>query len=135
MIFLLKKSKSLPLQGSILMSASVNEGMMVAGRILLGIGGGTCTVVVPMYLNEISPAKYRGAIGVLTQLAFCVGLSISQILGLFLSYVPGWRWLVSVGALVSLIQMALLPFCVQSPKVLSFVFFFFSTSILVVCSQ
>ena len=55
------------------MSLSINSAMLVAARILVGMGGGVATVVVPMYLNEISPTNYRGAIGVLSQLAFTVG--------------------------------------------------------------
>ncbi len=54
-------------------SLAADESMMVIGRIILGIGGGVSTVVVPLYLNEISPSNYRGAVGVLHQLSITIG--------------------------------------------------------------
>lgn len=99
------------------MSFAIHEAMLIVGRIIIGIGAGVCTVVVPVYLNEISPPKLRGSIGVLAQLSFAIGMLISMIVGLFLSFVPGWRWLVGLGIAISLLQLSILPFAVQSPKV------------------
>ena len=106
-----------PLQGSLIMSFAVNEAMLIVGRIILGIGAGVATVVAPVYFNEISPAKLRGTVGVLCQIAFTFGMLVSMIAGLFLSFVPGWRWLVGLGIAISLLQLCLLPFAVQTPKV------------------
>jgi len=71
---------------------------------------------VPMYVGEVSPSKYRGGLGVLMQLSITLGISVSQIVGLGLSTVPGWRWLVGLTTSVALLQLILMPFCVQSPR-------------------
>ena len=99
------------------MGFAVSEEMLVVARVIVGIGCGISTVVVPMYLGEISPTNYRGAIGVLTQLAVTMGICLSQLLGLVLSYVPGWRWLVAMTFFFCIVQILLIPFLVQTPRV------------------
>ena len=37
------------------------------------------TGIVPMYIGEISPKEWRGAIGVLNQLLITVGILIAQV--------------------------------------------------------
>ena len=43
---------------------------------------GINTVLVPLYITEISPVKLRGAVGVLHQLATTISVLIAQILGI-----------------------------------------------------
>jgi len=99
------------------MGFAVNEAMLIAARIIVGVGCGISTVVVPMFLGEISPTNYRGAIGVLLQLSVTVGIMVSQLIGLALSYVPGWRWLVSLTFFFCIVQIVFLPFLTQTPRV------------------
>jgi len=102
--------------GSLLMMFAVSTEMLLVARIIIGIGAGISTVIVPMYVGEVSPSKYRGGLGVLMQLSITLGISVSQIVGLGLSTVPGWRWLVGLTTFVALLQLILMPFCVQSPR-------------------
>ncbi len=49
----------------------------------------TCVVglssgLVPLYIGEISPVKYRGAMGALHQLAIVIGILISQVSAAFI---------------------------------------------------
>ncbi|KAG0225454.1 sugar transporter [Mortierella sp. GBAus27b] len=104
------------LVGSALMGcASTYMGMLV-GRFLVGIGCGAATVIVPMYLAEVSPPELRGSLGVMNQLGVVVGILFSQVLGLYLSTPTGWRIILLTGAVFSVLQVFLLPFCVESPK-------------------
>ena len=43
---------------------------------------GIDTVVVPMYLSEISPTRLRGAFGTLNQFGVVFGMLVAYILGL-----------------------------------------------------
>ena len=49
--------------GSLAMGLASSYGSMILGRFLIGIGCGSVTVIVPMYLAEISPAELRGTLG------------------------------------------------------------------------
>ena len=56
--------------------------LMLGGRVLAGCASGATTVVVPIYLGEISPPHLRGALGVMFQLACVAALLTAQVLGL-----------------------------------------------------
>jgi MFS family permease len=47
--------------GAILQTAAVNAGMMIAARIITGVGNGMNTATIPVYQAELSPPKNRGA--------------------------------------------------------------------------
>ncbi|XP_064103535.1 solute carrier family 2, facilitated glucose transporter member 4-like isoform X2 [Macrobrachium nipponense] len=70
--------------------------------------------LMPMYLSEVAPAALRGVMAVLLPSAMCLGLLLSQILGL--EYIMGtrecWPYLVGgfgVPVLVALLLQPLLP--------------------------
>jgi len=88
---------------------------LIIGRFLIGLGCGFFTLAVPMYLAEISPIPLRGAIMTFHQLGVVFGILLSQILGMFLSYAPGWRILFALTAALSIIQLIVFPFCPESP--------------------
>ncbi|GES85852.1 general substrate transporter [Rhizophagus clarus] len=75
--------------GPIIMGFGNSYFVLVIGRLIVGIGCGVTSVVVPMYLAEISPIEYRGVFGVMNQLGIVI---------------------------VSIIQSILLGFSVESPK-------------------
>ena len=43
---------------------------------------GLATLVVPMYISEISPTNQRGTLGVLNQVGITSGIFISQVIAL-----------------------------------------------------
>lgn len=99
--------------GSLLMALAPTVPLLMGGRFLAGVGGGMVTVVVPTYIAECVPKSTRGLFGTLNQLAIVVGILASQITGMVL---PSWRWILMVGGAVSLLQVVLLLFCVESPR-------------------
>ncbi|KAM9324097.1 solute carrier family 2, facilitated glucose transporter member 3-like [Gastrophryne carolinensis] len=94
--------------------------MMIIGRFIIGIFCGFCTGLVPMYIGEVAPTVYRGALGTLNQLGIVIGILIAQIFGLhaILGSVTFWPLLMGITCLLSIIQCALLPFCPESPRFL-----------------
>lgn len=62
------------LAGAALGGAAANVYMLLLGRILLGIGVGFTNQAIPLYLSEMAPPKYRGAINNGFQL--CVGIGV-----------------------------------------------------------
>ncbi|KAF8928134.1 sugar transporter [Dissophora ornata] len=105
--------------GSLVMGCASTYWAMLAGRFVLGIGCGAVTVIVPMFLAEVSPPELRGSLGVMNQLGIVVGILFSQVLGLYFSTPSGWRIILITGVVLSVLQFFLLPFCVESPRFLA----------------
>ncbi|KAG0046400.1 hypothetical protein BGZ83_008435 [Gryganskiella cystojenkinii] len=105
--------------GSLIMGAASTFEALLLGRLLIGVGCGAVTVIVPMYIAEISPPELRGSLGVMNQLGIVVGILFSQVLGLYFSSAWNWRVILLSGAGLSLTQLLLLPLCVESPRYLS----------------
>jgi SP family facilitated glucose transporter-like MFS transporter 3 len=94
---------------------AANFTMLTLGRFLIGSGCGGATVVVPLYLGEISPAHLRGSIGSMNQFAMVIGILIANILGNPLGTVDTWRYLLGLVLLPALFQIFLSPFLLESP--------------------
>ncbi|CAN7012394.1 unnamed protein product [Brassica rapa subsp. trilocularis] len=60
------------LAGSALGGSAQNVAMLIIARLLLGVGVGFANQLVPLYLSEMAPARYRGAISNGFQL--CIGI-------------------------------------------------------------
>ncbi|KAF9357577.1 hypothetical protein BGX26_003473 [Mortierella sp. AD094] len=104
--------------GSIVMGCASSYTAMLVGRFFIGVGCGAVTVIVPMYLAEISPPELRGSLGVMNQLGIVVGILFAQVLGLYLSTPTAWRIILLSGMALSVLQVLMLPFCVESPRFL-----------------
>ncbi|CAG8592778.1 145_t:CDS:2 [Paraglomus occultum] len=105
--------------GALIMGFASTIAGLVIGRIVVGIGSGVATVVVPTYLAEIAPTEYRGTFGVMNQLGVVLGILFSQVLGLYFSTIPGWRIILLAGSATAVVQAILLNFIVESPKYLA----------------
>ncbi|GIZ40989.1 hypothetical protein CKM354_000430800 [Cercospora kikuchii] len=106
--------------GPLFEAAAPNIGVMAFGRLVAGVGAGGATVVVPIYISEISPPDKRGFFGAFTQILTNCGILITQGLGLFLSRGQGWRIILGVGGAIALAQMVGLVLGGQeSPKYLA----------------
>ncbi|XP_064401710.1 solute carrier family 2, facilitated glucose transporter member 3-like [Halichondria panicea] len=108
----------------LLQSFAIHPFMFIAGRIVVGINSGINSVVVPLYISEISPVSMRGSLGVCHQMAITTTILLSEILGLNIalgrpdSEFYGWRVLFAFPLLFSVFQLVTLPFCPESPKYL-----------------
>ncbi|XP_060922361.1 solute carrier family 2, facilitated glucose transporter member 1-like isoform X1 [Limanda limanda] len=94
--------------------------MMILGRFVIGAYCGLASGLTPMYVGEIAPTSLRGALGTLHQLAIVTGILIAQVLGLE-SLLGGehlWPVLLGLTVVPTVLQMALLPFCPESPRFL-----------------
>ncbi|KAL1022234.1 hypothetical protein UPYG_G00024030 [Umbra pygmaea] len=94
--------------------------MVIAGRCVMGFYCGLSSGLVPMYIGEIAPMAYRGALGTLHQLAIVTGILLSQVLGLdfLLGNAYYWPVLLGLSGAPAVLQSLLLPFCPESPRFL-----------------
>jgi MFS family permease len=86
-------------------AAAPSIGVLTFGRFLSGVGAGGATVVVPIYISEISPPSKRGFFGAFTQILTNCGILIAQVLGLFLSKGQLWRIILGVGGVIAALQV------------------------------
>ncbi|KAK4491688.1 hypothetical protein RD792_002454 [Penstemon davidsonii] len=72
--------------------------MLIVGRILLGFGIGFANQSVPLYLSEMAPYKYRGALNIGFQLSCTIGILVANVLNYGFSKIKGgWGWRLSLG--------------------------------------
>ncbi|XP_037603131.1 solute carrier family 2, facilitated glucose transporter member 2 isoform X1 [Sebastes umbrosus] len=94
--------------------------MVISGRAVMGFYCGLTSGLVPMYIGEIAPKAYRGALGTLHQLAIVTGILISMVIGL--DFVLGndnmWPLLLGLSGAPTVLQSLLLPLCPESPRYL-----------------
>ncbi|CAG8549759.1 11635_t:CDS:2 [Diversispora eburnea] len=100
--------------GGILSGASINPTMFIFGRIITGFGCGVGSVVIP-----ISTIKLRGSLGSIYQLSVITGIVLIQLVGLPLSYVPGWRIIFVISTIPAILQLILASIIgVETPRYL-----------------
>lgn len=99
------------------MANDVNTFMIY--RFLGGLGVGASSVVAPMYISEIAPAKRRGQLVALYQFNIVFGILMAY----FSNYLIGtanlneaWRWMLGVEAIPALIYSILIIKVPKSPR-------------------
>ncbi|KAK2762001.1 hypothetical protein FQN53_007598, partial [Emmonsiellopsis sp. PD_33] len=77
--------------GSILQAAAVNLVMLFLGRAIAGFAVGMLTMVVPLYISEVSLPSIRGGLVVLQQLSITIGILASYWIDYGTNYIGGTR--------------------------------------------
>ncbi|KAI0399631.1 general substrate transporter [Xylaria palmicola] len=101
--------------GSVLLTLGNSIAILSIGRVLSGVGAGAATVIVPIYISEVSPPRERGTFGAMTQVSINVGILGTQTLGFFLSRESTWRWIFGVGIAIGALQLLGLLVIPESP--------------------
>ncbi|EFQ87359.1 hypothetical protein CFE70_002159 [Pyrenophora teres f. teres 0-1] len=108
------------LVGTAIQVATINRGMLIAGRILNGVTVGITSSQVPVYLAEISKHSQRGAIIIIQQLAIEWGILIMYFIGYGCSFIPGetasFRTAWGIQYVPCVFFMIGLPFLPESPR-------------------
>jgi SP family myo-inositol transporter-like MFS transporter 13 len=103
--------------GALIQAASYSFAQMCVGRFVVGLGVGSAAMIAPLYIAEIAPTKYRGRMIGLNNMSITGGQVLSYGLGAGFAYVPhGWRYMVGLGGVPSIVLACLLPFCPESPR-------------------
>ncbi|MHA8076377.1 sugar porter family MFS transporter [Aquirufa sp. TARAVU-A1A] len=89
-------------------------------RFLGGLGIGASSVVAPIYISEIAPAKHRGKLVISFQLNIVLGILIAYVSNYFISGLGenDWRWMLGIVGLPSLLFSILILFTPESPTFL-----------------
>ncbi|KAK9088405.1 hypothetical protein Scep_027487 [Stephania cephalantha] len=103
--------------GAVIMAAAPNPGVLILGRVLVGLGVGMASMTAPLYISEASPTKIRGALVSTNGFLITGGQFLSYLINLAFTKVPGtWRWMLGVAGLPALLQFILMFFLPESPR-------------------
>jgi SP family arabinose:H+ symporter-like MFS transporter len=95
-----------------------NVGIFIFARIIGGLGIGISTVVAPLYISEIAPAKHRGRLAGMFQFNIVFGILIAFVSNAMLAGTGtnAWRWMLGVAAFPSLLYALGCFFLPESPR-------------------
>ena len=93
-------------------------------RIVGGLGVGAASMTSPMYIAEISPARIRGRMVSVNQLAIVSGILVVYFVNYFIAgqgdeawnVETGWRWMFGSEAIPATLLLLLLFFVPESPR-------------------
>ncbi|TYC99054.1 sugar porter family MFS transporter [Arthrobacter echini] len=109
---------------------AISEWDLMAWRLVGGLAIGTASVIVPGYIAEIAPTKWRGGLASIQQLAITVGIFAALLSDATLADAAGgagnelwwglaaWRWMLLVGVAPAVIYGILALVIPESPQYL-----------------
>jgi SP family galactose:H+ symporter-like MFS transporter len=102
--------------GAIFTALTPNVYALIAGRIGVGIAIGMASFIAPMYIAEVAPVNIRGALVSLNQLAITIGIVISYLVDFAFAPSGGWRWMLGLAVIPSLVLGIGMFFMPSSPR-------------------
>lgn len=103
--------------GAILTALAPDLGIFILWRVVVGISIGIAASVVPAYISEIAPARWRGTMVTLYQLAITIGIAVSYWVDLAFAHAGmGWSPMFAVAAIPSLIFLIGMVFNPETPR-------------------
>lgn len=88
-------------------------------RFIGGLGVGASSVVAPMYISEIAPAKNRGLLVALYQFNIVFGIVIAYVSNYLIGtadFAEDWRWMLGVEGIPALIYSVMIFSIPESPR-------------------
>jgi sugar porter (SP) family MFS transporter len=113
------------LAGGALQAAAQSSDFILTARVVTGLGTGALTAITPVYIAEVSPAKYRGGFLGYVFIANYFGISVSYWIDFGLSFVDNgmsavrWRFLLAFQCFPALLLMAGVKLLPDSPRYLA----------------
>lgn len=106
------------LVSSLAMAYSSARGIFITSRFAAGIGVGMASMLSPLYIAEIAPAKIRGRMVAINQLTIVVGILITNLVNYSLRNQgpDAWRWMVGLGAIPSAFFLLGVLWLPESPR-------------------
>ncbi|CAI4055926.1 hypothetical protein SKDZ_02G3470 [Saccharomyces kudriavzevii ZP591] len=101
---------------SLLLFFSNSYLQLLFGRFLVGMSCGTAIVITPLFINEITPVEWRGAMGSMNQVSINLGILLTQSLALKYADSYNWRWLLFAGSVVAVVNLLVWLKVDESPR-------------------
>ncbi|HAT1181874.1 sugar porter family MFS transporter [Corynebacterium striatum] len=101
--------------GSIWCAVADSVFMLALARAFLGVAVGAVSIVSPMYISEISPARVRGRLVSLNTLMIVVGQLLAYLVNSALAGTGSWRWMLGLAAVPGLLLVVGMFFLPDTP--------------------
>ena len=109
--------------GAILSAVTLNVGVLLGARTLIGLAVGADSAIATAYIAEFAPSGRRGQLSIIQQWMITIGILVSYLIALLIFLVaPGaahgadWRLVLGLGALPAVIAVVLRYRMPESPR-------------------
>lgn len=117
------------LVGAIVQGETDSHTLFVIARFAGGMAVGAASVLSPLYISEVAPAKIRGRLTTVQQVMIITGLTAAFLVNYFLAQaagdslgdvagMPAWRWMYLAQAAPAAVFLVALLFIPESPRYL-----------------
>ena len=129
-LFTMKVAAVLFFVSALVTGLAPNLPILIIGRIIGGVGVGVASVIAPAYIAEVAPARIRGRLGSLQQLAIVTGIFLSLLVDFLFALAAGgsrepfwlgfeaWRWMFLAMAVPAVVYGLLTMTIPESPRYL-----------------
>lgn len=109
-------SAGLFILGAILGFHAMTISALVIARAILGLAIGISSYTAPLYLSEISPPRFRGAIVLINGIGITFGEAIAFLLDYFFAANENWRMMILSGMVPGMILLGGMSMMPESPR-------------------
>ncbi|KAI7867955.1 general substrate transporter [Spinellus fusiger] len=103
--------------GALLLALARSYPVLLLGRLVVGLGVGMASMIVPVYVSELAPKNIRGRLTTLNTLVITFGQVVAYIMNIaFANVDEGWRYMFGIAAIPALFQFIIMPFLPESPR-------------------
>ncbi|MEB6169928.1 sugar porter family MFS transporter [Staphylococcus pseudoxylosus] len=102
--------------GALILALAPSMPILVLGRLVIGLAVGGSTAIVPVYLSEMAPTEQRGSLSSLNQLMITIGILSSYLINYAFTPIEGWRWMLGLAIVPSVILLIGVAFMPESPR-------------------
>ncbi|CAO3594897.1 unnamed protein product [Absidia cylindrospora] len=103
--------------GALLLALAPNMACLIVGRLVVGLGVGVASMIVPVFVSEIAPKNIRGRLTTLNTLVITFGQVIAYVINIaFANVDQGWRYMFGIAGIPALFQLVVMPFLPESPR-------------------
>jgi sugar porter (SP) family MFS transporter len=92
--------------GVLLAAFTPSYAVLLIARVVIGLAVGSSSMVVPLYIGEIAPPRFRGGLVSLNQLAITLGILVSYLVDYSLASSGDWRLMFGLAAAPAVLLFA-----------------------------